>query len=74
VDTGFVVPAGGEAAAAAAKRAHRAHRSAGGHRRGGAFFCTDGAALTGEEIVVDGGIVKLGARGHRRKSDVGKVA
>jgi len=63
VDTGFVYPSGGEAAAHAAKRTHIGRIVTPEDCAAAAlFFCTDGASLTGEEIVADGGIVKLGAR------------
>ncbi|MBI5876616.1 MAG: glucose 1-dehydrogenase [Chloroflexi bacterium] len=63
VDTGFVYPSGGDAAANAMKRTHIGRIVTPEDCAGAVlFFCTDGAGLTGEEIVVDGGIVKLGAR------------
>lgn len=63
VDTGFVYPSGGEAAASAVKRTHIGRIVAPEDCAAAVlFFCTGGAGLTGEEIVVDGGIVKLGAR------------
>ncbi|MEP7200426.1 MAG: glucose 1-dehydrogenase [Chloroflexota bacterium] len=63
VDTGFVMPPGGEAAAQAVKRVHIGRIVAPEDIAAAVlFFCTDGEALTGEEIVVDGGIIRLGAK------------
>jgi 3-oxoacyl-[acyl-carrier protein] reductase len=63
VDTGFVMPPGGEAAAGAAKRVHIKHIVQPEDIAAAVlFFCTDGSALTGEEIVMDGGIMRLGPK------------
>jgi 3-oxoacyl-[acyl-carrier protein] reductase len=63
VDTGFVMPPGGEAAAGAAKRVHTSRIVAPEDIAAAVLFlCTDGAMLTAEEIVVDGGIVRLGMK------------
>ncbi len=63
VDTGFVVPSGGEGAANAKKRVHIGRIVQPADIAAAVlFFCTDGSALTGEEIVVDGGIIRLGAK------------
>jgi 3-oxoacyl-[acyl-carrier protein] reductase len=63
VDTGFVMPPGGDAAAGAAKRVHTSRIVAPEDIAAAVlFFCTDGSILTAEEIVVDGGIVRLGIK------------
>jgi 3-oxoacyl-[acyl-carrier protein] reductase len=63
VDTGFVMPPGGTAAEGAAKRVHTKGIMTPEDIAGAVlFFATDGAHLTAEEIVVDGGIVRLGAK------------
>jgi 3-oxoacyl-[acyl-carrier protein] reductase len=63
VDTGFVMPPGGAAAENAAKRVHTTGIMTPEDIAGAVlFFATDGAHLTAEEIVVDGGIVRLGAK------------
>lgn len=63
VDTGFVMPPKGEAAENAAKRVHIGRIVEPADIAAAVlFFCTDGVALTGEEIVVDGGIIRLGAK------------
>ena len=63
VDTGFVVPAGGDAAANAAKRVHSQRIVAPEDIAAAVlYFCTDGNILTAEEIIVDGGIVRLGMK------------
>ncbi|TMC60240.1 MAG: glucose 1-dehydrogenase [Chloroflexi bacterium] len=63
VDTGFVVPQKAEGAENARRRVHLGRIVEPEDIAAAVlFFCTDGSALTGEEIVVDGGIVRLGAR------------
>jgi 3-oxoacyl-[acyl-carrier protein] reductase len=63
IDTGFVMPPGGAAAENAAKRVHTTGIMTPEDIAGAVlFFATDGAHLTAEEIVVDGGIVRLGAK------------
>jgi len=63
VDTGFVMPPGGEAAAGAAKRVHSERIVAPEDIAAAVlFFCTDRCILTAEEIVVDGGISRLGIK------------
>jgi 3-oxoacyl-[acyl-carrier protein] reductase len=63
VDTGFVMPPGGAAAEGAAKRVHTKAIMQPEDIAGAVlFFATDGAHITAEEIIVDGGIVRLGAK------------
>lgn len=63
VDTGFVVPPMGEARANAAKRNHLGRTVEEEDLAAAALFLvTDGNALTGQEIVLDGGVVALGPR------------
>ena len=63
VDTGFVMPPGGDAATNASKRVHSKGIMTPEDIAGAVlFFATEGDRLTAEEIVVDGGIMKLGAR------------
>ncbi len=63
VDTGFVMPPQGEAAEAAKKRVHIGRIVAPEDIAAAVlYFATDGSALTGQELVVDGGIIALGAR------------
>ena len=63
VDTGFVMPAGGDAAANAAKRVHSQRIVAPEDIAAAVlYFCTDGCILTAEEIIIDGGIARLGMK------------
>ncbi len=62
VDTGFVMPRNGEAAEHAKKRVHIGRIVQPEDIAAVLFFCTDGNALTAEELLVDGGIVRLGAK------------